>query len=111
MIDGAFAGTPVGDALVATAERHGLAAEWHPGFQLAADAVPGEAVGDDEWQRFCAGGRARTLAERIGTLDAASIGAADASLQERKYLWKILLSYGEERRPPPASGSRSACRP
>jgi Protein of unknown function (DUF3626) len=110
VIDPAFAGTPAGDLLVAAAERHGFAAEWHPGTVLAVDAVPDDVpdTGGREpslWQAFCAGGRARALAEEVAgdRLDAAGIGRAAVAvaddpevLQRLKYLWLILVAYGSQ---------------
>lgn len=123
VIDPAFAGTFIGELLVATAERYGVAAEWHPGSVLALARVPDDAPDADgelsAWQAFCAHGRARHLAERVveqhgaaPRLDAANIGQAAVSvvrnpeqwedwgepreaLQHLKYLWLILVAYGE----------------
>ncbi len=125
VIDPAFAGTPIGERLVAMAERYGAAAEWHPGCVLALARVPDDVpVADGQpfaWQAFCAHGRARQLAQRVvghhgaaPPLDAANIGQAAASvvrnpeqwedwgaprqtLQCLKYLWLILVAYGEPR--------------
>jgi hypothetical protein len=56
---------------------------------------PLEPPGDEwEWERFCADGRLRRLAERVGVpLDAAKIGAADVPVQQRKYLWWVVVRY------------------
>jgi len=124
VIDPAFAGTPTGDLLLATAKRYGFEAQWHPGSALALSQVPQDApdVAEAElmrWQAFCADGRARRLAQRViehhGTtphLDAANIGQAAVSavrnperwqdrgtlrdvLQQLKDLWRILVAHGE----------------
>jgi len=121
--DPAFAGTPTGDLLLAAAKRHGVEAEWHPGAALALSGVPPDtpdAAGSDlmRWQRLCAGGRARRLAQHVveqhGTtphLDAANIGRAAVSvvrnperwddwgtprevLQHLKDLWVIVVAHG-----------------
>jgi len=123
-MDPAFAGTPTGDLLLATAKRYGFPAQWHPGSALALSQVPQDApdVAEAElmrWQAFCADGRARRLAQRViehhGTtphLDAANIGQAAVSavrnperwqdrgtlrdvLQQLKDLWRILVAQGE----------------
>jgi hypothetical protein len=124
VVDRAFTGTPTGELLLATAERHGLEAEWHPGSALALSDVPQEVpdtAGEEpmRWQAFCAGGRALRLAERVvehqGTeagLDAANIGQAAVSvvrrperweqwgapeevLQHLKDLWVLVVALGE----------------
>jgi hypothetical protein len=125
VIDPAFAGTSTGELLIATAERYGVAVEWHPGSVLALARMPEDAPVAEgalfAWQAFCAHGRARQLAERVierhgaaPRLDAANIGQAAASvarnlepwedwgaprqaLQYLKYLWLILVAYGEPR--------------
>jgi hypothetical protein len=124
VVDRAFTGTPTGDLLLATAERHGFEAEWHPGSALALSDVPQEVpdtAGQEpmRWQAFYAGGRALRLAERVvehqGTearLDAANIGQAAVSvvrrperweqwgapeevLQQLKDLWVLAVALGE----------------
>jgi hypothetical protein len=81
--------------LEALAERYGLALERHRPLRLPLDRVPAEPPGDEwEWQRFCAGGQLRRLAQRVGVpLDAAKIGAADLPVQQRKYLWWVVVLY------------------
>jgi hypothetical protein len=121
VIDPAFASTHTGELLLAAGERHGVAVEWNPGSSLALDRVPEDAPGDVfAWQAFCADGRARRLAERVvarhgagGRFDAASIGVAAVSvvrepelwldwgrpaeaLQDLKYLWRLVVVYGDE---------------
>jgi len=124
VMDPAFAGTPTGDLLLATAKSYGLEAQWHPGLALALSLVPQDAPDPAEaelmrWQALCADGRARRLAERViehhGTtphLDAANIGQAAVSavrdpdqwqywgmprevLQQLKDIWLILVAHGE----------------
>jgi Protein of unknown function (DUF3626) len=100
VIDPAFADTPTGEQLLAGAERYGFAAEWHPGLALPPSQVPHdvpETAGPDpmRWQAFCAGGRARRLAEQVVAdhgatprLDAASIGRAAARLVRDPESWR-----------------------
>jgi len=99
VIDSAFTGTPTGELLLATAQRCGFEAEWHPGSALAVSEVPEDvpaAEGTElmRWQAFCAGGRARRLAERVIAehgeaphLDAANIGEAAASVVRDPERW------------------------
>jgi len=86
---------------------------WHRGFRMRARDVP------DDFR----GPAMRPLAERIsadGTVDAAVVGAAEASvharpsdwddwgtreetLQQLKQLWHVLVHFGEPARPPATS--------
>ena len=88
------------------AQVHGvvtLAAEWQPPIELPLERIPAEASEGAvwEWEHFCAGGRARALAERVtggAPLDAASIGraavAGEHDPQQLKYLWRMTVAYG-----------------
>jgi uncharacterized protein DUF3626 len=124
VLDPAFAGTPEGEWLLATARRYGCAAEWHAGLALALPDVPRDAPDVPEgdlmrWQVLCRGGRALRLAERVieeagsaSRLDAATIGRAAAGvvrdplrwrdwgapadvLVHLKDLWLMLVAHGE----------------
>jgi hypothetical protein len=93
VVDPAFAGTPDGERLVAAAERHGFACEWHEGLALPLAAVPREAPDVPEpmrWQRLCGEGRAFRLAERVAVthLDAAVIGRAAAGVVREPARWR-----------------------
>jgi hypothetical protein len=97
VLDPVYAGTEFAEALAATA----LPVEWHDGFVLAVADIPAEPLGEQRWQRFCADGRARAYAERLGvTLDAAVIGRAAAELgytDELKDLWVMTVTLGRGR--------------
>lgn len=96
VIDPAFGG----ERLVAAAERYGFAAEFHPGIVLPLERIPVEAPEGAvwEWEKFCAGGRALALAERVtggAPLDAANIGRAIVDdPQHLKYLWRMTVAHG-----------------
>jgi hypothetical protein len=101
VIDPSFAGTPDGDRLLAAAERHGFAAEWHAGLTLAPADVPrdtpdvrGEPM---RWQALCGDGRAFRLAERVAAphLDAATIGRAAVSVVRDPARWRDWGSAAE----------------
>jgi len=81
--------------LHALADRYGLSLERHRPLTLALEQIPAEPPGDEwAWQRFCADGRLRRLAQRVGLpLTAATIGAADLPVQQRKYLWWVVVTY------------------
>ena len=97
VVDPAFAGTPIADALLAL----GLPAEWHHGFVLAVEDIPVEPLGELRWQAFCAGGRAREHARRLGmSLDAVAIGraaAVDGYTDALKDLWAMTVALGRGR--------------
>jgi hypothetical protein len=102
--DPAFDGTPTGACLRELCRRYAIALDWHGGFRLPAGEVP---------EHFRGPAIVR-LARRIavdGTIDAAVIGAAEASLHARpddwrdlgsraetlqylKQLWHVLVHYG-----------------
>jgi hypothetical protein len=79
VIDPAFAGTPTGDLLLATAKRYGFEAQWHPGSALALSQVPQDApdVAEAELMRRQDRGTLRDV------------------LQQLKDLWRILVAQGE----------------
>jgi hypothetical protein len=88
VIDPAFDGTPTGDVLAALGRRFDVPLRRHGGFRLRADDVP------DDFR----GPAMRPLARRIapdGWLDAAVIGAAEASLRARPDDWRDRGSYDE----------------
>jgi hypothetical protein len=97
VLDPVYAGTEFEAALAAT----GLPVEWHDGFVLDVAEIPAEPVGEARWQRFCAGGRARAYARRLGpALDAAVIGRAAAAIgytDELKDLWVMTVMLGRDR--------------
>jgi hypothetical protein len=103
--DPVFARTTTGETLCELALRYGFPLRWHCGFQLAVDEVPHDFRGP-EMPRL-----AGRIAGGNGTVDAAVIGAAEASLHHRpeawrdwgsreevlqhlKQLWHVLVHYG-----------------
>lgn len=104
VVDPAFRDTPTGDQLRQIGRKYSFSLEYHPGFRLAAREVPEEFRGP----------AVSRLARRIagdGMIDAATIGAAEASLyseperwrdwgtrdetlQHLKQLWHVLVHYG-----------------
>jgi hypothetical protein len=105
VVDAAFEGTSTADVLSALAAKFAMPLNWHCGYRLAAEDVP------DDFR----GPRMRPLAYRIargGVIDAAAIGAAEATLhsspdvwqdwgtpdevlQYLKQLWHVLVHYGD----------------
>jgi hypothetical protein len=88
VVDPAFMGTSTGDRLEALCRTHAIALEWHVGFRLEARDVPAEFRGP----------AIPALARRIagdGTVDAAAIGAAQASLRVRPDDWSDYGSHAE----------------
>jgi hypothetical protein len=85
--DPAFAHTPVGQSLVQLSDKYGFELQWHCGFQLCVRDVP------DDFR----GPAMPTIAERIagsdGTLDAAVIGRAAASLHRDPLQWSEWGGY------------------
>ena len=102
--DPAFAATATGAFLRELALRFEIPLRWHCGFRLAVTEVP------DEFRGPAMPLLARRIAGNDGTLDAAVIGAAEASLHEQpdawrdwghaealqhlKQLWHVLVHYG-----------------
>lgn len=107
--DPSYQETPVGDQLSSLCAQYNISLSWHPGFRLAAQAVP------DDFR----GPAMPPLAERVnrrfaitpGELTAATLGRAAAALhhdpaswqdwgtphetfQHLKQLWHILVRYG-----------------
>jgi Protein of unknown function (DUF3626) len=103
--DPAFAGTATGATLRQLATKYRFPLKWHCGFQLAVHDVPNDFRGP-EMPRL-----ARRIAGSDGMLNAAVIGAAEASLREHpecwedwgslaesiqhlKQLWHVLVNFG-----------------
>jgi hypothetical protein len=104
VIDPAFEGTPTGEILNEVCRRYEIPKQLHCGFQLSVQEVPGDFRGP----------AMPRLAQRIagdGILDAAVIGAAEATLysqpeswldwgsreetlQHLKQLWHVVVHYG-----------------
>jgi hypothetical protein len=103
--DPAFAATAIGKILSELALRYEIPLQWHCGFRLPVRDVPDDFRGP-EMPRL-----AQRIAGSDGTLDAAVIGIAEASLhkqpdewrewgkhaevlQHLKQLWHVLVHYG-----------------
>jgi hypothetical protein len=85
--DPAFAHAPVGQSLVELADKYGFDFEWHCGFQLAVRDVP------DDFRGPAVPKIAERIAGRDGTLDAAVIGRAAASLHHNPGQWSEWGGY------------------
>jgi GNAT superfamily N-acetyltransferase len=80
VVDAAFRRTAVGSALLELGRAYEIPVQWHCGFRMLARDVPKDFRGP----------AVRPLAERIasrGIIDAAVIGAAEASLYARPDSW------------------------
>jgi hypothetical protein len=103
--DPAFAETHTAMVLREVAQQYGIPLRWHAGFQLQAQAVPGDFRGP------AVARLARRIAREDGILDAAVIGTAEASLRQEpaswrewgseadvlqllKQLWHVMVHYG-----------------
>jgi len=103
--DPAFAPTGTGEILRQLAARCEFPLQWHCGFQLSVGDVP------DDFRGPAMPRLARRIASENGIIDAAVIGAAEASLsrhpdacgdwgngaevlQHLKQLWHVLVHYG-----------------
>jgi hypothetical protein len=103
--DPAFSETATGKILRELASRYGIALGWHSGFQLPVHNVP------DDFRGPAMPRLAQRIAGKDGTLDAAVIGSAEASLRKQpdswrdwgsqadalghmKQLWHVLVHYG-----------------
>ncbi|BCA54654.1 hypothetical protein W02_17940 [Nitrospira sp. KM1] len=80
--DPAFAPTHTGKTLHELALRYGFPLRWHRGFRLAVGEVPADFRGP-AMPRL-----AGRIAGGNGMIDAAVIGAAEASLHDRPELWR-----------------------
>ena len=87
--DPAFAPAQTGELLRQLAPRCGFALQWHCGFRLRVADVPDDFRGP-EMPRL-----ARRIAGDDATLDAAVIGAAEASLHREPELWRDWGSHAE----------------
>jgi hypothetical protein len=87
--DPAFAGTATGALLGQLATKYRFTLKWHCGFQLAVRDVPDNFRGP-EMPRL-----ARRIAGSDGMLNAAVIGAAEASLREHPESWEDWGSLAE----------------
>jgi hypothetical protein len=107
--DPAFIPTPTGAVLIDLSRRYKIPLQWHPGFWLAVRDVP------DDFRGPAMPRLAERIAGRDGTLDAAVIGRAAASLhkepdgwqdwssrsdalQHLKQLWHVLVHFGRTSR-------------
>jgi hypothetical protein len=103
--DPAFAATTTGEILRQLSARYRFPLRWHCGFQLPVTEVP------DDFRGAAMPRLAQRIAGNDGTLDAAVIGVAEASLrhdpdtwrdwgsqadtlQHLKQLWHVLVHYG-----------------
>jgi hypothetical protein len=111
VVDPAFAATATGNILREIISRYGIPLRWHSGFQLAVDKVP------DDFRGPAMPRLAQRIAGKDGTIDAAVIGRAEASLRKQpdawrdwgsheealqhlKQLWHVLVHYGLPARSP-----------
>ena len=85
--DPAFAHTRVGQSLVELANKYGFDLQWHCGFQLAVRDVP------DDFRGPAMPEIAERIVGRDGTLDAAVIGRAAASLHHDPEQWSEWGGY------------------
>ena len=112
--DPAFATTAIGTILRELALKYEIRLQWHCGFRLPVREVPADFRGS-EMPRL-----AQRIAGSEGTLDAAVIGVAEASLhkqpdtwrdwgthaealQHLKQLWHVIVHYGSPAPPPVAT--------
>ena len=82
-----FAYTPIGQSLVELADKYGFDLQWHCGFRLAVRDVP------DDFRGPAMPKIAERIAGRNGTLDAAVIGRAAASLHHEPEQWSEWGGY------------------
>ena len=87
--DPSFAPTPTGKLLRQLASRYDFALHWHSGFRLRVADVPDDFRGP-EMPRL-----ARRIAGSDGMLDAAVIGAAEATLHRQPELWRDWGTHAE----------------
>ena len=109
VVDPSFANTAIGGTLQSLASRYGFPLQWHRGFRLRVADVPDDFRGP-EMPRL-----ARRIAGDGGMVDAAVIGAAEASLhrapdswgdwgshaevlQHLKQLWHVVVQHGRAER-------------
>lgn len=104
ILDPSFDGTPTGETLARISQKYEIPIQYHCGFQLPVHAVP------DNFRGPVMPGLARRIA-KDGLVNAAVIGAAEATLyfkpetwqdwgsyeealQHLKQLWHVLVHYG-----------------
>lgn len=93
--DPSFEGTDVGRLLQATADRYGIPLTHHAGFELDAADVPADFRGRETRDLALALG-GRLNAERLGPAARAAAAAGDAArLQLVKYLWHVVVRFGQ----------------
>ncbi len=80
--DPAFAVTATGTLLRDLALKYGIPLKWHPGFRLSVNEVP------DDFRGPLMPHLAARIAGKEGTLDAAVIGSAAASLHAQPDSWR-----------------------
>jgi Protein of unknown function (DUF3626) len=85
--DPTFAHTPIGQSLVELADKYGVDLQWHCGFRLAVRDVP------DDFRGPAMPKIAERIAGRDGTIDAAVIGSAAASLHHDPQQWSEWGDY------------------
>ncbi len=85
--DPAFAHTRVGESLLELADKYGFDLQWHCGFRLAVRDVP------DDFRGPVMPRIAERIAGRDGSLDAAVLGRAAASLQRDPSEWSDWGGY------------------
>lgn len=109
VLDPSFRGTEVERDIADAAVRYGFDLAWHAGSELAVDDVPADFRGPTM------PALARRVAGPNGFVDARAIGIAaaahayeeptplgdppDSPLQQLKYLWHTLLTYGHDAAP------------
>jgi Protein of unknown function (DUF3626) len=87
--DPAFAATGTREILRELAARYGFPLLWHCGFQLPVGEVP------DDFRGPAMPQFAQRIAGKHGTLDAAVIGIAEASLHQQPDMWRDWGSHAE----------------
>jgi Protein of unknown function (DUF3626) len=87
--DPAFQRDATGELLRRLARRYEIPLRWHHGFRLAVDRVPPDFRGP-EMPRL-----ARRMAGEDGVVDAAVIGAAEASLHREAHVWRDYGTHAE----------------
>ena len=87
--DPAFAETATGGILRELASRYAIPLRWHSGFRLPVQKVP------DDFRGPAMPRLAQRIAGQEGTLDAAVIGRAEASLRNHPEAWRDWGSHAE----------------
>lgn len=89
VVDPSFAPTATGALLRELASRCAIPLRWHCGFRLPVRDVP------DDFRGPAMPRLAQRIAGKDGTLDAAAIGSAAASLREHPDAWRDWGSYAD----------------